>query len=223
MNILAIDTTTEFLSIALEIENKIYENTRRVGLKHAENLLPLIISLLNEGNCTAKELDCIGIASGPGSFTGLRIGMATGKGLSHASGCPVVSVPSLDVYGLFRSSAKSVMPIIDGKKNRFYTALYRNNTLVSDYLDISADKIAEYVTQEKGVLFTGPHAQKMERFFSNENNAIICSQDIWGASVNLLRLAKEKIESKQADPKNAGPMYLRKSEAEIAQEQKGIT
>ena len=97
MKILAIDTATDILGIALTEDTELI-NESRLNLKraHSEKLLFTVDKILNESQVTINELDAIAVSIGPGSFTGLRIGLAAVKGLAFATNLPVVSVPTLD-------------------------------------------------------------------------------------------------------------------------------
>lgn len=96
MNILSIDTAAEILYVGVKTDKAFLENIRAMGLKHAETLIPLIRSMLKEIELSPGDLDLVVCSQGPGSFTGLRIGLATAKGISEGAGCPLVSIPTLD-------------------------------------------------------------------------------------------------------------------------------
>ena len=117
MNILSIDTSGEILHLGLKSGETFLENTRDMGLKHAETLTPLIRSLMEEIDLSPKALDLVVCSQGPGSFTGLRIGLATAKGISEGAGCPLVSIPTLVALAEpWRDFEGIVMPVIDAKK-----------------------------------------------------------------------------------------------------------
>ncbi len=125
MRILAVDTSQELLHITLQT-HEIYESITISGaVRHAEALVPSLVEILGKNHLGFTELDLLVCTRGPGSFTGLRIAMSALKGIALATSVPLVSVPTLDVL---REPVKyfdgAVMPVIDAKKKRWYTALY---------------------------------------------------------------------------------------------------
>ena len=98
MNAIAFDTASEFLDIALLVDDRITLQYKEIGLKHSEYLITSVIDLCSKAHTTLREIDLIICTRGPGSFTGLRIGMSAAKGLAYGLQIPIVSVPTLDVY-----------------------------------------------------------------------------------------------------------------------------
>ena len=97
MNILGIDSSGLVASVALQSDDKLVgEYTIHNKKTHSQTLLPMIHDMLEMADVSVKELDAIAIASGPGSFTGLRIGAATAKGLGGALSIPLIAVPTLE-------------------------------------------------------------------------------------------------------------------------------
>ena len=157
--ILGIDTSTEILSIALAKGEHFFGIEKRFGLRHSSSLLPLIQSILDDTGIDRKEIDLIVCAQGPGSFTGLRIGIATVKGLSMGLDCPFVLVPTLDIYAdKGRRFDGIVVPVIDARKKRLYAAFYKENKRVSDYMDLSPEALLAKIAGFKKGWITGPDA-----------------------------------------------------------------
>jgi tRNA threonylcarbamoyladenosine biosynthesis protein TsaB len=124
-NTLAIDTSTAYLSLALEAHNKVYAFTQRVENKHSENILPQIVGLLAEAGIEAGVLDFIVYNQGPGSFTGLRIGLSVALGLSFASGALLIPVPAFAIHALDayeRSGCTRVNVGLDARLGQLYFA-----------------------------------------------------------------------------------------------------
>ncbi len=215
MTILAIDTSTQVLSIVLQDENRVYEATRLIGLKHSATLLPLIESLFREADRDVKKVDLIVCAAGPGSFTGLRIGMATAKGLSSGADCAIVSIPTLDAYALpYYHLPCTIMPVIDAKKQHYYTALYRNGERISEYCDTGTGTIRSMIQNEKQVFITGPDAFKLKDIQSDKR-VILDPLPERGTGFQLLYLGKKKYSEFGSDGKTTGPFYIRMSDAEL--------
>ncbi|MCK5458218.1 MAG: tRNA (adenosine(37)-N6)-threonylcarbamoyltransferase complex dimerization subunit type 1 TsaB, partial [Melioribacteraceae bacterium] len=99
--ILSIETSGELCSVALYFSEQKYDE-RNILMKHihSEKLVPMIEELLNSNSVKTNELDWIAVSNGPGSFTGLRIGMTTAKGLAFASNLPILPVPTFDALSL---------------------------------------------------------------------------------------------------------------------------
>jgi len=125
MRVLGIDSATLVAGVAvIEEEKVIAEGFLQTRKTHSERLLPLIAQWLQEAELTLKEIDGIAVTSGPGSFTGLRIGAATAKGLAQAAGKPLVGVPTLDALALNAAGVRLICPILNARKGEVYTALY---------------------------------------------------------------------------------------------------
>ena len=127
MKYLTIDTTTKVTALALAEDGKLVaEGFLHTGKTHSERLIPMLDQLLGTAAWKLTELDLIGVVRGPGSFTGIRIGIATAQGLAQVLNLPLLGVLSLDVlawagYGRM----EDIVPILDARKNEWYTARYR--------------------------------------------------------------------------------------------------
>ena len=220
MNILSFDTSGNFLSTSVKSGNEFFEENRSSGLRHSEHLLPSVDRLMNEAGLSYGELDLIVCSKGPGSFTGLRIGMSTAKGIASGSGKPVVSVNSLDAYSYgFDFFDGPVVPLLDARKKRFYSAIYRNGKRDSDFLDISSSDLVSLLDNEQKVLFTGPGCGlfREETAAASEKHPFetFYYETTGGISGVMAILGKRILESEGPDPDNAGPLYIRLSDAEL--------
>ena len=127
MNILAIDASGLTCSVAIASDKEIIgEYTLNYTRTHSVTLLPLIDKLIKETGFIVNEFDYVATAGGPGSFTGLRIGSATAKGLSFSCGTPIISVPTVDAlaYNMWGSDGL-ICPIMDARRHQTYTGIYR--------------------------------------------------------------------------------------------------
>ncbi|MDE7282219.1 MAG: tRNA (adenosine(37)-N6)-threonylcarbamoyltransferase complex dimerization subunit type 1 TsaB [Lachnospiraceae bacterium] len=126
MRLVAIDSSGLVASVAV-IEDDILaaEYTIQYKKTHSQTLLPMLDEIRNMIELDFDKVDGIAVAAGPGSFTGLRIGSATAKGLSLAAGIPIVAVPTVEglAYNLYGTD-KIVCPIMDAKRNQVYTGIY---------------------------------------------------------------------------------------------------
>lgn len=126
MKILALDSSGLVASVAvLEDENLLGEFTMNYKKTHSQTLLPMLDEVAKMIELDLQTIDAIAVASGPGSFTGLRIGSATAKGLALALNKPIVSVPTVEglAYNLY-GSRNLVCPLMDARRNQTYTGLY---------------------------------------------------------------------------------------------------
>ena len=123
MKILALDTSTEFLSLALWQDGAVAVRELLAGQKHSELVLPLIRELLDETGLQMAELDGIAFGMGPGSFTGLRIGCGVAQGLAFGAGLPVVGVCTLEALAQ-QAGAARVVACLDARMNEVYHAAY---------------------------------------------------------------------------------------------------
>ena len=127
MKVLAIDSSGLVASVALVTEDElIAEHTINYRKTHSQTLLPMLDEIVKMTNIDLTELDAIAISKGPGSFTGLRIGAATVKGLAMVLDIPVIPVATVDglAYNLYQTNS-IICPLMDGRKNQVYTGLYK--------------------------------------------------------------------------------------------------
>lgn len=127
MKILGIESSSMVASVALTADGTtMAEYTVNFKKTHSQTLLPMIDEIMRMLELDLEEVDAIAVSAGPGSFTGLRIGSATAKGLGLVLDKPLISVPTLDAmaYGLFGTSAL-LCPMMDARRSQVYTGLYR--------------------------------------------------------------------------------------------------
>ena len=216
MNCLAFDTSSSLLDITLSFGGRIYEHALDFGLHHTEHIAVEQDLLMKKAGAETSLLDLIGIVSGPGSFTGLRIGMAYAKGFSFAAGLPLVSVPSLDLYAYGRREYEGpVFPCIDARKGRFYSAGYRGGERFTDYLDITAEELAALLPKDRRVLLSGPHAEAAEEQIRNAS-LLIDPLGTLPMGHLLVQYAERRYKERGADDETSGPFYVRPSDAEKA-------
>jgi len=147
MRILAVDTATKSCSVAIvEKESIIAETTLFIEQTHSKHLMKMIDTALNLSGLTVSELDGFAVTRGPGSFTGLRIGISSIKGFAMASGKPVVGVSSLDSLAMQCCfSPYLVSPLLDARKGEVYYALILS-LIVITFIDIDHQIIPDAIT-----------------------------------------------------------------------------
>ena len=163
MKVLALETATLAGSIAIvdDTEGLIGEVGVNVKLAHSERLMPSIQWLLNASGISIRDIDVFALSIGPGSFTGLRIGLSTVKGFAFASGKPVVPVPTLDAFARTMPFCRhTVCPMLDARKKEVYAGLYRwdNNrcTKIMPETAIKPEDLLEKI--DEPVVFMGEGA-----------------------------------------------------------------
>lgn len=162
MKLLAIDSSGLVASVALVNDGiMVAEYTTNFKKTHSQTLLPMIDTIGSMTGYDLKEIDAIAVAAGPGSFTGLRIGSSTAKGLGLAWNKPIIAVPTLEglAYNLF-GFASIICPIMDARRNQVYTGLYcfdrEDFQVISEQKAVSIDEIIEEVNNlGEEVIFLG--------------------------------------------------------------------
>ena len=198
--ILLIETATKSCSVSLSSENKIIACKEEVNKQysHAEKLTVFITELFKTQDFSIKDLDAIAVSKGPGSYTGLRIGVSTAKGLCYALDIPLISVSTLKAMA-FRMAQKEesdlYCPMIDARRMEVYNAFY--NSTNKEIRGIQADIIEADSYQkelDKKVLFFGDGAQKCKQIIQHPNAKFL--DDIFPSSKDMLEIANEKFSEK---------------------------
>lgn len=220
MKALVIDCAVSKLSLAAKNEDKVCVTSYDIGMKQSEILVSAIDYVLSSVELKTNELDYTAITIGPGSFTGLRLGISALKAIQLAYNVPVYGISTLEFY---RYSLNNVfdLPIIsaiDAHKDCFYATITNNNQILLEEGDHPVEKIMQAISSLDKLLIVGPDSQKLKEIISKENSNIkIFCQNYQPISVeSLFYISEEKI--KKNDPPMEdydGPVYLRASEAEI--------
>lgn len=230
MKILGIETATETCSVCFaEGEEKILgEISYTAGMLHSSKLLPAIAFLTKEMNISTQEINAIAISIGPGSFTGLRVGMAAAKGLAFALDVPIVGIPTLEALAYQCVPTElTICPVLDAKKKEIYTALYKWNKkkgLVKtlDERAISFNELAA-LTQENVILIGDAliaYADKID-FPKNFTSVPLARCYPRASSVAVLGLARLK-KGKQDNLDKLKPFYVRMPDAETVKAKKKV-
>lgn len=226
------DSSGNVASVAIIEDNKLLgEMTTNYKKTHSQTLLPMIDKICHMVDLDLQSLDVIAVASGPGSFTGLRIGVSTAKGLAFALNKPIIGVPTLDglAYNIIYSDYL-LCPIMDARRNQVYTAFYlwekEYLKRQSEYMAVEIDSCIEKAKAfNRPVVFLGDGVpiykdiikEKMEEkeyYFAPQS----CNMQR-AASIGSLAFIIAK-EGKVQDSMEFMPFYLRKSQAEREYEAK---
>ncbi|MDX9871319.1 MAG: tRNA (adenosine(37)-N6)-threonylcarbamoyltransferase complex dimerization subunit type 1 TsaB [Clostridia bacterium] len=226
MLVLGIDSSTPVASAAIvSAEGLIGEITLNIGLTHSEQLLPMIDELFRQTRTTLGEMGGIAVAGGPGSFTGLRIGMATAKGLAQGGKIPLVSVPGLQALAWRHAGLNGLIsPVLNARRQEVYAALFRSSQgdleQLAEDCAVSPRDWAQILNKYAGpVLFCGDGAQA----FRQEWSALLGERAVFlppaltlNNAVTVAHLGREKLAAGQADDLyTLKPSYIRMSEAQV--------
>ncbi|GBE40471.1 tRNA threonylcarbamoyladenosine biosynthesis protein TsaB [bacterium BMS3Bbin09] len=226
MKILALETATIAGSVAIVDDNKGLIGEVRVDVKvaHSERLMPSVEWLLNASDLSINDIDAFGVSIGPGSFTGLRIGLSTAKGLAFSTGKPLVPVKTLDAFArTLVYCSYTICPMLDARKNEVYAGLYRwEDDLCKKIVPetaISPDELLNKIKGSGTILFTGDGTIKYRELIKKiigKDAVFAPSYRMSPAASSVAEIAFEIIEQNELpDPVSIIPFYIRKSEAEV--------
>ena len=223
MRILALDTTTTSGSVAL-LDNAYPagEISIEASLSHSERLLASIDFLLRQNGLKAEDMDGFAVAAGPGSFTGIRIGLSTVKAFAFASGKPVAAVSALEAlaWKLRESPARLVAPVVDAKKGEIYSALFETGKKELEEIipqgAYGPDRFLSLLPPRRIIHFLGSgvrvYREKIAAYLSDKARFSGRSTFI-AAEVGMI--GYEKLRKRQVvDFKALEPIYFRRSQAE---------
>lgn len=228
MKILAIDTSTMLGGIAIMDDLTLIAETRlNVKSTHSERLMTEIEHCLKQSSLKISDIDVFAVAIGPGSFTGLRIGLSAVKGLSYATGKPIVSVPTLDALALnFPYSRYPVCTMLDARKKEVYAALFEwdndNFKKLINETSINPEEFMRNVLlrgEYDKIIFAGEGAviykDKIIEVMSEK--AVFASPEKTVPSpANVASLGiKKALRGEFSEPVSLVPVYIRRSEAEV--------
>lgn len=224
MKILAIETSTMLGGVAI-IDEKIgliAEIRLNVKTTHSERLMTAVHQALTQSELVLDDIDAFAAASGPGSFTGLRIGLSTVKGLSYATGKPMVVVPTLDAFAWnFPYSMYPVCLMLDARRSEVYAAVFKWGPTGFERImeDVSIKPADLLSVLEGNVLFAGEGV----RIYMDEITGVMKERAVIApdykmvpspSNVAWLGLVKA-LRGEYIEASDAVPYYIRKSEAEV--------
>jgi len=218
MKILALDASTKVCSVALlDDKEMIYEITAMRKAGHSASLLPIIDKAFNITDWAKKDIDLIVAGCGPGSFTGIRIGVATAKGLAMSIDCKLIGICTLDAlaYGV-APSKMPVMPVMDARKNEVFCALYSPDEKDhSPYLNIKPEDISKIIDQD--TLFVGDALETYSDVLKETLKAYFHPgpKTLWYPKAASMGLMAVDIPLPNP-PYDISPIYIRPSDATLA-------
>lgn len=235
--LLAVDTSSELLGVGLlplhpDTPSQVDAESREIlsievdaGLRHVERVMPLVEELLAIAEVAVKELSGLVAPKGPGSFTGLRIGVSLLKGLSAATDTPITLVPTLEAFAApFVSDPGLVCSVLDARKGRFYTQFFRAGEYLTPALDLTPQEIeargAGLLKEGESLTLAGPDGDKLAALMEME--AILPPLRRRSAVRGLLARGRVQLADRHHLSDDGGPLYLRGSEAVFPSRKRGL-
>lgn len=234
MKLIAIETATDICSVAvLDAGKLVVELTLTSPRSHAENLVPMIDDALRYGAIPPSDLSAIAVSMGPGSYTGLRIGVSTAKGLSFGTGAHLVGIPTLEALAHsavpFATTGDLIVPVLNSRRDEVYTAAYQKAT--NDSIDEVQEPVAlavndlvafEKIGTDKNILVLGEGAPRIQHKLNeiNASRVKVLDPAVHTPSASWIgRLALPRLENGTVDdPASFEPFYLKEF---VAKKRKG--
>ncbi len=215
MIVLALDASTLACSACVTENGEIlasrYQNT---GLTHSQTLLPMVEGVLSDAGLTVDKVDRIGVTVGPGSFTGVKIAVATAKGLAHKNKTPIAPISSLLALGYGISFEGTVCAVEDARRSMLYNANFKNGHRLCEDRQIS---IADLLEEAKEPLyFCGDGAKLAEKAAKERGirSSMAPPERAFIRAETVAQIAEEMSEEELVSPQLLEPSYLRLPQAE---------
>ena len=221
MIILSLDSTSVTASVAIS-ENGVVlaENFINNGLTHSQTLMPMVEKTLTDSNKSIKDVDLFAITNGPGSFTGVRIGIASVKGMADALNKKCMAVSTLEAISEPLKDEDSIAcAVMDARCNQVYTAIFENGNRLCEDKAILIDDLGEELKQyDKKIVFIGDGAELCyNKLCESLKNVEIANENIrYVHASSICRLAEDKVKNNEEfiDSAKLVPFYLRVPQAE---------
>ncbi len=215
--ILNIDSSTTMCSVVLA-ENDVVIAVKELnqGYTHAENLAVFVLDVLRQANIDLKELDAVAISKGPGSYTGLRIGVSFAKGLCYGLGKPLLGINTLQTlaFGILKETNETndflICPMIDARRMEVYTQLFDSklNSISETEAKIIDENSFSDLLLSKKIIFAGNGADKCKSALNSPNALFL--ENIETSAINMVKLSYNKFQLQQfEDIAYFEPYYLK--------------
>ena len=221
MKILSVDSSSVSASVAIT-ENGVTlaENFINNGLTHSQTLMPMVEKTLKDANVSVKDMELFAIANGPGSFTGVRIGIASVKGMADAFNKKCIAISTLEAIAEpLKNEDCIACAVMDARCNQVYTAIFENGNRLCEDKAVLIDELGkELKSYNKKVVFIGDGSVLCyEKLKDVVTNVFVADENIrYIHASSIGRLAEEKIKNGEmpTDSANLVPYYLRLPQAE---------
>lgn len=219
--ILNIETSTDVCSTALTRDGVVLEHHEcyEAG-SHAAKLAPMVESIMKYVNSRSLKLDAVAVSIGPGSYTGLRIGLSTAKGICCGIGVPLIAINTLELLAVgtmfnhFFEEDVAFAPMIDARRMEVYTAVYSpalETLLTPTPLILASDSYAEYLERGK-VVFSGNGTAKAQKVISHKNALFV--DGIKPVAIDMMALSERAVrQGNFTDIAYSTPLYLKEFQA----------
>ena len=221
MTVLAIDTSSKACSCALMRDGQLLnEIVMNLGQTHSQTLMPAVDQLYETARLTPADTDLFAAVTGPGSFTGVRIGVCTVKALCLALDKPCAAVDALEALAEGISNEGYIAPLLDARRGQVYTALFeRRNGILRRLSADEALPLSEWLERLQAcetICFTGDGLNTYEEMLRKNSllNALIAPGHLRLLRASAACAVAERDESTHTDAGSLAPMYLRLSQAE---------
>lgn len=228
MKILAIDSSTTSCGVAVTDNNslKVEAFLDIEARTHSEKLMPLLAEVLKVGGLKLKDMDGLAVTIGPGSFTGLRLALATIKTLAQITGLPLAGITTLDALSLnAKGRSELICPLLPARKGEYYFALYREEKLsfirCSAYMVLKVEEVVSLLRPlKKDIIFVGEGfdlcREELKKGLGSHLSKLLSVQMPLKPSHVAFLGERYILEGKISDPLTLTPLYLRSSAAEEA-------
>ena len=216
-HILCLETATTMCSVCVTANDKViaYKEINS-GFSHSENLHVFIEDVLKEANLTVKQISAVAVSKGPGSYTGLRIGVSSAKGFCYALQIPLISIDTLQsmAYAVAQTKQEDILfcPMLDARRMEVYCAVYDKNleTIIPvNALVLDEKSIEVFNLNNKPVCFFGDGMNKAKALLQSKEHTLFV-EDVFPSSLSMAALAFKKFNNKQfEDVVCFEPFYLK--------------
>ena len=223
MLVFGIDTCCMAATAALVAEDRLVAQTVQNNKKtHSQRIMPMIEQMLYQAEIELSDIDCFAAAAGPGSFTGVRIGVATVKALAHAAGKPCVAVSTLQALAINVACFDGIIcPIMDARRNQVYNALFKGESMkrITEDRAISIDELLSALKETEGkIIFNGDGVA----VFADKIKEELGERAVFARRMQMMNLAASVAEigcdmlerGETIEYTELSPQYLRLSQAE---------
>ncbi len=223
MVILGVDCSSKQSSVCIMNDEKIiYTAVQATNTTHSQNFMPMIDGALKVCGFTPKDIDLYAVTIGPGSFTGLRIGLAVIKGMASANNTPCIGVSSLKALAKSVDLDGIIIPVFDARRRQIYGCIIDNNQVVVDDFCDNVSVIEEYIKNtKKSVFFIGDGKTLCYNTYGEFSNVKLNNIEMPCIAMGACIIAKKEYELNGAKTHfDLSPSYLRLSQAEREMKEK---
>lgn len=217
MKILAVDTSSAICSVAILEDDKLIDiNELDDGKTHSENLMPLLDELLKRNSENIKDIEMIACTVGPGSFTGIRIGVATIKPIAEVLNIKVASVMSLEALARNVENKETIVSLIDARNNQVYCGIFdKNYNKKEEYIADDINEVIKVLEKYEEITFVGNGAILHRELLTNSLKNVDFVENNKQSAENVGKIGYKKyLENNLCSADTIMPVYLRKSQAE---------